>query len=648
MASTENIRRTTRSLSAQQTGTWQSQSTVTVNENTHADKITPEKAEQIRKRARRLSGIIKEKTNADSCNQEQLYQSRVRHNSERGGGHLSRKEKQTTSKSLKERVIRAAKSSRDIRNLIQNNDFHTSTRDCLKNTMITTDVNHDKTAGSSQSISVTSAKPSTTVMDSAEATLLSDERLSTLMEVLQEKFEKLLQEHTEAIKTSIQKEFEPNCALQKSVSTNTTCITDINAKVEAVENNLNNKDSEVEKLQKSLDQVYTKITDMSEVIVRQDMIIRDLQDRQDTLEEKQQQNNIVISGLPEVDKENCLATVIEFFQNTMNVKQLIYIQTAYRLGKKKPDSKTDRPMVVELQRGEKTKIYECLSNLKGKKNSKGKYYKVKDQRPQKISEREARYDQIKAINKKSVAEKVEISFKKGRMYMGNTVYKKQVTAPTAKDILDLTSEERERVMKVKLTAGDTVQKENCKFYGYTTTVKTHQQIRDAYLQLRIKHSRARHIVCAYRLRNGHFSTYQDFDDDEEHGMGKTLLRILENAEIFSRCIFVVRYYGGEHINEKRYEGYKEATEAAILLDPWNPIEGTEQTPYPVHPPTKDDKQATTPPEVREKRNQQWIAAYGSTTSPQNAWNVRQQLPQTTQQMLNAPGTTQLRAATPLS
>ena len=71
-------------------------------------------------------------------------------------------------------------------------------------------------------------------------------------------------------------------------------------------------------------------------------------------------------------------------------------------------------------------------------------------------------------------------------------------------------------------------------------------------------------------------------DDEEYGAGKKLLDLLREAEIFYRVVYVVRYYGGTHLNNDRFVAYKEAAVSAINHYSLNTVLNVTQTPYPVH------------------------------------------------------------------
>ena len=281
----------------------------------------------------------------------------------------------------------------------------------------------------------------------------------------------------------------------------------------------------------------------------------------------------LIFGLVEMKEENCLQRAIDFFKDVMMLPSVVSMQDVYRLGKFKEGK--DRPMVVTLTHSsEKYKIFQNMQNLRGKRNSKNAKYRVKSQRSGRKGEMENRQRALVRKNKKkTMAERLTLNIVRGQLFIGADKYKKIVPAPTPRDLVNLEEDDRNRILDTEiLAAPNPTECGNCKFYGFTSMVENIQQVRDAYMKLRIQNGKARHIVCAYRLPHKNFALYSDFEDDDEHGAGKHLLDILENAGIYNRAIYVVRFFGGEELGSARFEAYKEAASNAILHHPQNTVE----------------------------------------------------------------------------
>ena len=87
-------------------------------------------------------------------------------------------------------------------------------------------------------------------------------------------------------------------------------------------------------------------------------------------------------------------------------------------------------------------------------------------------------------------------------------------------------------------------------------------------------------MCAYRLPGKNFAILQDYQDDNETNAGAELLKMLYDAQIFKRAVYVVRWYSGEHLGPARFKAYVEAVQSAITHDPYNHISKENQTPWP--------------------------------------------------------------------
>ena len=103
--------------------------------------------------------------------------------------------------------------------------------------------------------------------------------------------------------------------------------------------------------------------------------------------------------------------------------------SAYRLN----SAGKDRPMLVILQSGkEKGKIFKHGKNLKDVTNHDGLPYHVDNQFPGARGEAEIRKRQLLGKNRRlqGSANQLEMSIKKGKLYVDDQQYRKQVSRPT--------------------------------------------------------------------------------------------------------------------------------------------------------------------------------------------------------------------------
>ena len=321
-------------------------------------------------------------------------------------------------------------------------------------------------------------------------------------------------------------------------------------------------------LEKSIGENKVKIDLLVNAMVRHEALIGELASKAENVELRSMKQNLIITGIQEEDKESCGAKIDSFFKNKLELTQVPAVKVAHRVGEGQ-----NRPMVVRLKSArDKGVIYKNVSNLKEKKNAEDKAYFVNDQLPARMNEQKIWEKQVFKKYKSSVAHQLTLSFKRGKLMVNGEEFKQKITAPSERQILQADEKEIIEWRKWKCVEGREIRKYNCTFRGYTRAVSTHQEIRNAYCLLKMVHGSARHIVCIYRLP-GVLPTDEGYEDDGEFFAGRKLLRLMENAQIQNRVFFVVRYYRGCHIGKARYQGYREAIEAALLGDSANQVTG---------------------------------------------------------------------------
>lgn len=83
-----------------------------------------------------------------------------------------------------------------------------------------------------------------------------------------------------------------------------------------------------------------------------------------------------------------------------------------------------------------------------------------------------------------------------------------------------------------------------KFLAYAYPIRSEEEVKPLLLNLRAKHSKARHWCYAYRLSPDR-SVFRINDDGEPSGTaGRPILNCLLSADVTNVLIVVVRYFGG--------------------------------------------------------------------------------------------------------
>ena len=328
-------------------------------------------------------------------------------------------------------------------------------------------------------------------------------------------------------------------------------------------------------------QVNTMFNQMTQVIQHQEEAIKDLQRQVDDVFFRMSKDSVAIDGLLEVPNENSIQLVRNFLNQILQVAEPIAIQNAYRLGE--PTEGKTRTMQVKLSNpAHKGLIYKHISNLKNKTNKNGDKFSINDQVTGLRGE-EQRYNRevIRDNKKLKTSEKLELTLKKGTLYMGDDEITPLIDCPSRSSVLTLSTQQLQDFQKLidtKLSAGDPVTVDGSTFLGYSMEARDVHEINDMYRALRKKHLDAQHIVCAFRLPGTPFTSMCHYHDDGEIGAGRKLLYALKDVAIMNRCVFVVRTYI-KHIGPARFAAYKNAARSAILLKSFNEIRQETQHPW---------------------------------------------------------------------
>ena len=128
-----------------------------------------------------------------------------------------------------------------------------------------------------------------------------------------------------------------------------------------------------------------------------------------------------------------------------------------------------------------------------------------------------------------------------------------------------------KVSEIHVSHGEVQRKGGCKFTGYSAEVRNLSDVQAAYIKVCRLNPSALHISCAFRIPGTDTAHLQSYEDDGEHGCGRTIFSILLEADIYYRAIYVVRYYGNKHLGAARFNMIKSAVKSSIAQASFNLI-----------------------------------------------------------------------------
>ena len=205
-----------------------------------------------------------------------------------------------------------------------------------------------------------------------------------------------------------------------------------------------------------------------------------------------------------------------------------------------------------------------MQNLKGKKNIRRKLYYVNENLDPIQAEERKKFRDLKQENQKlNQDQKMVVKFVKNRIMVDNEIINPQVLPPTTADVLRLSDEERLAIKATKVIATDEHSEEMSDYASFVQKVKTTDEVRRGYYKMRIRFGDATHISCAYRLSGSYGPYKQEGINDNKIGAGRTILTSLKKRAVTDVCVFIVRWYGGKHLGNRRFQILEMLTESAL-------------------------------------------------------------------------------------
>ena len=277
----------------------------------------------------------------------------------------------------------------------------------------------------------------------------------------------------------------------------------------------------------------------------------------------------LIHGL-DINKEDTVKSqVTSFFEQKMLIpKDKVKVTSAHPIGKK-----ANSPIWFKLEDPDDTAvIYEHMSNLKGKKNSNDRGFRLQEFTDEQTRESKVRQQDLQADNHRlPLSHQATMKYDKGQLQIDGNAYAKQVSPPTIKDVILIEKKKEKSIEEAGITAGAMKVVNGSTFYAYLAETKTIDEIKAAYEIIKNEHISSTHVVCGYRLFNRKFYNYQDYSDDGEHFAGKTLLNVLKEMKVWNLSVFVVRYHEGPNLGKARFKIYEDMAKdvLASLKKPLN-------------------------------------------------------------------------------
>ena len=299
------------------------------------------------------------------------------------------------------------------------------------------------------------------------------------------------------------------------------------------------------------------------MVINQELKINILERRVTAAYQRELRPNLIIHGILEGKEESqteLLNLIKSFLKDKMALETEIELNNWYRMGQGQT-----RPIMIKLKYvNEKSLILSHALKLQGKTNETKKLFFIHEDLTEEQSEVKQQYKDLLKENKdKEGSEKLQVKLRQGQLVVNNETVKKKVQVPSKADILHLDDDELEQIRAVKLTSCPQHQEKGSEYYSYGIKIRKESDVQKAYQKLKVKHADAMHISCVYQLENAIGPYRQEAIDDNDFGIGRTMLKVMKSKEIYEMAIFVVQYYGDVHLRCRHFEIAEFLTEKTI-------------------------------------------------------------------------------------
>jgi hypothetical protein len=136
-------------------------------------------------------------------------------------------------------------------------------------------------------------------------------------------------------------------------------------------------------------------------------------------------------------------------------------------------------------------------------------------------------------------------------YIDNEITTDPVQPPSPDITFQMNKADKWSAARLRFFTSDIITDNKSDFQMYSAEVATIQEACLAFKAICLEPiaSSSTHLISAYWLRDGTYG----YQDDKDHGMGKHLMSVMQDAGLSDTICFVRREYGGIHLGYRRFD-----------------------------------------------------------------------------------------------
>ena len=297
---------------------------------------------------------------------------------------------------------------------------------------------------------------------------------------------------------------------------------------------------------------------IAEVCNRMAVEMADLTTRVENLELNGSKRMLIVTGLsiPKQKYKSDTINILWEFLNT-NLSVDVAIDDFFMLGATEP-----KPIVIVFQTIEdKRQVLRNKKFLKDFRTYDGqRKVFINEYLPPTSLDKKRREQDLFVQNEQT---NNTLDYRKGGLCINGIPYRKKVAPPSPKQLIDISPEKMNYIIKLPLKKSAVITKESSSFSAYAAEIKTLDDVNNYYKKLKIIQPGARHVVCAYWVDNKDPCYSMDYHDDGEAGAGRILLDLLVSSGLKGYAVFVARKYGGVRMGVERFTCYLQTAKQAL-------------------------------------------------------------------------------------
>lgn len=296
------------------------------------------------------------------------------------------------------------------------------------------------------------------------------------------------------------------------------------------------------------------------IIHKQSKQIETLKNKQADLTARSMADNITITGIksdsPKQTTTECIALLLNFFEEELEFKleEDEAISVAHRIGQYTKNS--HRPIVFQCPQPIRKKNFDNTRKLAGKA------FSVNQQLPDSLAENRREIRQMIKTRQRQEAgmeeeSKSTIKVRNNKLYINGQCQKKKLVPPSPLQMFP-SLDERNKMRELDIKYSKPKSVKSCEFKAAACTVTSMNEVHLAYKRIYREFPQVDHIVAAFSL-----NMETGYNDDAEHGAGYRVLDAIIGSRMSNIVVFIIRFYGGEHLGPARFTTIKELAEDII-------------------------------------------------------------------------------------